>query len=88
MIFADRNNPVRCSKLAAIVKCSVRVFMLGIYNNEDDEGPESAQTGSLTHAGIAEFHRQKGSLVIRKGAALDAIKHAAPTFPVGRSKRS
>ena len=85
-MFADNDNPIRCSKLADIVKCSMRVFMLG-FNAEDDEGPEAAQTGSLTHVGVAEFHRQvKQTLNIRKGAALEAIKNAAPTFPASRSK--
>lgn len=84
-MIGDKEHPIRCSKLSFIVKCSARTFMLG-YTTDDDEGPESAQTGSVVHAGIAAFHKEKGSLAIRKGAALDAIKNAAPLFPARRLK--
>lgn len=85
-MFADKNNPIRCSKLAALVKCSMRVYMLFSTSDEDELGSAAAQVGSLTHAGVAAFHTTKGSLTLRKGAALDAIKHAAPNFPRSRHK--
>jgi hypothetical protein len=48
----------------------------------DDEGGPAAQIGSLTHAGVAEFHRHPGNLLKRKKAAWDAIKTHADKFPL------
>lgn len=81
-MFADKSHPIRCSKLANIAKCSARIYMIHLIDNEDDEGGESAQTGSLTHAGVAAFHKTKGNLSMRKGAAWDAIAKAAKEFPL------
>lgn len=82
-MFADRTNPVRCSKLASICKCSARIYMLGLDHNDDDElGGPAAQTGSLTHKGAEAFHKtQDKPLDYRKGAAWDAIQQHASTFP-------
>lgn len=81
-LFAGPENPIRCSKLAAICKCSARLYMLNI-SDEDELGGPPAQTGSLTHEGVAEFHRQQGkSLDFRKGAAWEAIQKAAEKFPL------
>lgn len=53
-----------------------------IIGNEDDEGGAPAQTGSLTHEGVAAFHKTKGTLEIRKTAAWQAIANAAGKFPL------
>lgn len=79
--YATAANPIRCSKLAGIVRCSMREYLLMIYENDDSEGGPAAQTGSLTHVGVAEFHRVKGALLKRKRAAWDAIKAHAGEFP-------
>lgn len=49
----------------------------------DSEGKESAQTGNLTHAGVAAFHLTKGGLKIREKAAWDAIAAVRDKFPLG-----
>lgn len=77
------DKPLRCSKLASILKCSMRVYlMLELSQYEDGEGGEAAQTGSLTHAGVAEFHRFGGTILQRKKAAWDAIAAHAADFPL------
>lgn len=82
-MFAGKQNPIRCSKLAHIAKCSARIYMLMLTGDEDDEGGPAAQTGSLTHAGVAAFHDNKSRLLsVRKGAAWEAIANAAPKFPL------
>lgn len=81
-MYAGKDNPIRCSKLAALAKCSARVYMLlQMADDSDDEGGPSAQTGSLTHAGVAVFHQTQGELKKRKDAAWKAIALAAGKFP-------
>jgi len=82
MAFADKENPIRCSRLASIPRCSGRIFMLEFLDSEDGEGGEAAQTGSLVHAGVAEFHRTEGRLDTRKKAAWDAIAANREKFPL------
>lgn len=80
-LFAGPGNPIRCSKLASIYKCSMRVVML--YDEEDTEGGPAAQTGSVVHAGVAEFHRlENDPHSTRKKAAWDAINVAMTKFPL------
>lgn len=81
MIFAGKGNPIRCSKLASIAKCTARIYIIAMLDNEDDEGGPAAQTGSLTHAGVAAFHKTQGKLSYRKEAAWQAIKDHAAKFP-------
>lgn len=80
-MFASKDKPLRCSKLAAIAKCSIRVYMLELLEYED-EGKESAQTGSLVHAGVQAFHLTKGGLKLREKAAWDAIAATRSKFPL------
>lgn len=56
--------------------------MLELLENEDKEGGGSAQTGTLTHAGVAAFHKEKGGLDIRTKAAWDAIAKTKGMFPL------
>lgn len=56
--------------------------MIHLAEVEDDEGGVAAQTGSVTHAGIAAYHQEKGRLAIRKEAAWNAIAQAAAQFPL------
>lgn len=83
MVFGDKDNPLRCSKLAALAKCSARVYMLlqMASTDDDEEGGPAAQTGSLTHAGVAAFHQAQGELKARKDAAWKAIALTAGKFP-------
>lgn len=81
-VFAGPKNPIRCSKLASIGRCSMRVYMISILDCEDGEGGESAQTGSVVHAGVAAFHLAEGGLKVREKAAWDAIAKARTTFPL------
>lgn len=81
-MLGDINNPIRCSKLAAMVKCRMRIYLLDSINNEDDEGGPAAQNGSVTHAGIEAYHKNKGTLAERKKAAWDAIASASKKFPL------
>lgn len=82
-MLGDKEHPIRSSKLAALCKCSLRIYLLGdIVDDEDDLGGEAAQIGSLTHKGVAEFHRVTKSLAERKKAAFDAIRDNAVDFPL------
>lgn len=81
-MFADKDNPIRCSKLASIGKCSMRVYMLEVLGSEDTEGGPTAQTGSVLHAAVAEFHVQEGGLKVREKAAWDAANQAFKKFPL------
>lgn len=81
-VFASKSNPIRCSKLAAICKCSMRIYMIALLDCEDDEGGVPAQTGSLTHKGVEAFHKEKGGLKIREKAAWDAIAKFREQFPL------
>lgn len=56
--------------------------MISILDCEDGEGGESAQTGSVVHAGVAAFHLQEGGLKVREKAAWDAIAKARTLFPL------
>lgn len=80
-MLGDKDRPFRCSKLAALVKCSMRIHLME-YLEVDDEGREAAQNGSLTHVGVAEFHITPGTLEERKRAAWDAIASHATKFPL------
>lgn len=54
-----------------------------LQHDEDNEGGPPAQTGSLTHAGVAEFHRLTGqSLDVRRKGVWDAIAKASELFPL------
>lgn len=89
MIFADKDNPIRCSKLGHIVKCTARVYMLGIItDDEEGQGGEAAQTGSMVHEGVAAFHRCKGKLLERKAEAWEAMKLAASKFPLAQPEEA
>lgn len=80
-MLGDKSDPFRCSKLAALVKCSMRVYLLSIVEAADNAAREAAETGSLTHAGVAAFHTTHGDLKIREKAAWDAIAAARSKFP-------
>ena len=82
MAFADKENPIRCSRLASIARCSGRVWLLDFLDSEDGEGGEAAQTGSLTHAGVAAFHLAEGSLDNRRKEAWNAIAANRAKFPL------
>lgn len=56
--------------------------MLWYIDDTDREGGQPAQTGSLVHAGVAAFHKQKGGLDTRKKAAWDAIAANRAKFPL------
>lgn len=56
--------------------------MLEYLESEDSEGGESAQTGSLVHAGVAEFHKTEGRLDARQKAAWEAIAANRAKFPL------
>ncbi len=86
MTYGDKNNPLRCSKLAHMVKCTARIYMLEAAADEDDAGGEAAQNGSLTHVGVAAFHKHRGKLLDRKAEAWEAIKNAAGMFPLAQTQ--
>lgn len=81
-MIGDSQNPVRCSRLASIAKCSGRIWMLEYLDSDDSEGGEAAQTGSLVHAGVAAFHKEGGRLDARQKAAWQAIADNRAKFPL------
>ena len=77
--LGTKEHPLRCSRLHLIVKCSMQTFLA--VDEEDEAGP-SAHTGSVVHAGCAEFHRSKDEkLEIREKKGWDAIAKAMAQFP-------
>lgn len=84
-VYAGKTRPIRCSKLASIPKCGARVYMLEVINNDDDTAGPSAHTGSLTHEGVAAFHKERGTLKTRKDAAWQAIADTAKKFPLAEA---
>lgn len=82
MAFGDATNPLRCSRLASIGKCPLRVFILEFLDSEDDEGGPAAQSGSLTHAGVAAFHQTPGKVDARVAAAWNAVAAMRGKFPL------
>jgi hypothetical protein len=83
-IGADPAKPLRCSKLGEFAKCTMRLYLVSeLLSEREDEGGAAAQNGSLTHVGVAEFHRlQAKSLAERKKAAWDAILASQAKFPL------
>lgn len=81
-MIASKDNPIRCSRLSSIPRCSGRIWMLEYLDSEDSPGGEAAQTGSLVHAGVAEFHKTEGRLDARQKAAWDAIAANRAIFPL------
>lgn len=81
-LFAGRDNPIRCSRLSSIPRCSGRIWILEYLETEDSEGGEAAQTGSLVHAGVHGFHKEKGGLNARVEAAWNAIAANRAKFPL------
>lgn len=53
--FATAQNPLRISSLPALVTCPMRAVLLDAGLLADDSGA-AAQTGSLLHAFVAEWH--------------------------------
>lgn len=77
--LGTKEHPLRCSRLHLLVKCSMQQFLT---DESEDEGGPAAQTGSVVHAGIAEFHRNKDKpLDIRIKKGWDAIAKAMVEFP-------
>lgn len=82
-MLADKNNPIRCSKLKNLIQCTMRQWLIEMLEIEDDgEGGEAAQTGSLTHKGVDAFHRVTTTLAERKKAAWEAIVSNRAKFPL------
>lgn len=80
-MLGDKDQPFRCSKLAELVKCSMKVHLREALEI-NDEGGAAAQNGSLTHEGVAAFHIAHGTTEERKKAAWDAIASAQAKFPL------
>jgi hypothetical protein len=75
--FATDEYPLRASSLYW-VRCQMKhaLQFLGAFGT--DEGGPAAQTGSLAHAGIEEWHRTSQD----KAAALRHMSQVSPKFPV------
>lgn len=73
MFGSSPDNPIRCSKLDQYVKCSLKMFLQEMTEQAESEGGPPAQTGSLTHAGVAAYHKFKGSQDQKVKAGWDAI---------------
>lgn len=77
--IGTKEHPLRCSRLHMLVKCSMHEFLL---DDTESEGGPAAQTGSVVHAGVAEFHRlHREKLSIRTEKGWEAIAKAMGEFP-------
>lgn len=76
-LFAGASRPLRASALHQLTKCPLRVALefLSEYPNESGE---AADTGSLVHAGVSEWHDSKD---LKK--AIAAMSVVASKFPKG-----
>ena len=70
-MIGTKDNPLRASGLYRILQCPGRVVF------DDREAGSAAQTGSLVHLGVVEFHKTKS---LEK--ALAAMKLNAGDFPL------
>jgi hypothetical protein len=80
-MLGDADHPIRPSKSARYGECSIREFLKMIDDDLNDEGGPAAQTGSLTHEGVAAFHKELNNNLKEK-AAWDAISRFRDKFPL------
>src|ERR1043166_193441 len=90
--------PLRPSALPKLLECPASVFMASEFWNkadkdDEDGGGEAADTGSLMHAGAAEYHRQKMqdssvSQESRVEAGKEAMLASRDKFPDANEKRA
>mgnify|MGYP005844137349 CR=1 FL=1 len=83
MLGDSPENPIRCSQISDFAKCTMRIYLVSeLLEGIESVGGVAAQTGSLTHVGVAEFHRlQAQSVDQRRKAAWDAIAASRHLFP-------
>lgn len=56
--FATASNPLHASGIPDLIKCQLRSALIHLYSSEY-ESSEAADTGSMTHVGVASWHRDK-----------------------------
>lgn len=74
--LATIDNPLRASKVSQFISCPMSVIL-----SEEQEGGQAAQTGSLIHAAIAEYHTAGGEQGERVERAKKALERARQSFP-------
>lgn len=78
--IATADCPLRASQLDKLVRCPL--YGLTVLSPDVDTSGPAADTGSIVHAAVAAFHREKE--LSRKGsAAVAEIQRAALQFPLG-----
>lgn len=75
--FASKETPLHASAIPELIKCALRPAMIHLFPS-DYESSEAADTGSLTHVGVADWHRNKDIV-----AAIQAMTGAQSRFPQG-----
>lgn|GEM_PF-6891462 len=73
--FGSAANPLRPSSLDALVSCRLRSVLLMLGECSDTSGA-AADTGSLTHLGVAAYHLEESVQ-----AGLDAMSSGLSRFP-------
>lgn len=56
--FATATVPLHASSVPDLIKCALRSTMQYLFT-EEFESSEAADTGSMTHVGVADWHRNK-----------------------------
>lgn len=56
--FATPENPLHASGIPDLIKCQLRSALIHLFGSEY-ESSEAADTGSMTHVGVASWHRDK-----------------------------
>ena len=74
--FATPAWPLRPSSLGKFLRCPMSVIL---DDGGDGGGNAGAQTGSLVHVGVEQFHR-----TLNDEEGLRALLAARPLFPLGR----
>lgn len=75
--FATETFPLHASSIPELIKCHLKGALLHLFGSEY-ESSQAADTGSLTHVAVAEWHRSKD-----EEAAIAALRGAEQKFPHG-----
>ncbi len=77
MNIATPENPIRASWLTSLQSCDMAAF-LELLDQYRQRESKAAQTGSMVHEGVAEFHRRD----FDKSAGDDAMQGSVVKFPL------
>ncbi len=81
-LFASKEKPLHASAIPELLKCTWRSTILYVFES-DYESSEAADTGSMTHVAVAEWHRRKDI-----SAAIESMRASDAKFPLANIDES